>query len=333
MRQKPERYERHGLVPEFSNAATALSRRTLWSPTQRLEPRMVPFILRRALTAINIMDLYTDCSNADQALASYRDTVANGGSILFVGTAVRCSDRIARRRREMRTILHEHVGSGGTLTKLDSCLQKSIQRLEVHRRTVAERMAFWRSAKKGALGMERDQFKLGSIAWWYSVKWGGRPDLIFRHRRQKRSTGRAKRTTGHPRYRWLSDTNCLADRDRTIYPGNDDAALARSPCTAISGRLCRAGRVWLPPSAGCRRRLISVRWRSQPEERQTLDRPVASKLARSERKPYRTTQCPKTQLWISNPRRNAGRRQVVSDAKETGRGCFPCLYATTHYMI
>ena len=142
--------------------------------TQRWNPRMGPFIYG-ARNGIHIMDLTQTVPMLDQALQVIRDTVAKGGSILFVGTKRQAAQPIAEAAEKCAQYYMNHRWLGGTLTNWQT-VSKSIQRLK----SIDEQSerGFSGLTKKERLGMERDQAKLeaslGGIR-----EMGGRPDLIF----------------------------------------------------------------------------------------------------------------------------------------------------------
>eukprot|EP00581_Thalassiosira_minuscula_P040159 CAMPEP_0184475878 /NCGR_PEP_ID=MMETSP0740-20130409/146797_1 /TAXON_ID=385413 /ORGANISM="Thalassiosira miniscula, Strain CCMP1093" /LENGTH=249 /DNA_ID=CAMNT_0026853423 /DNA_START=135 /DNA_END=881 /DNA_ORIENTATION=- len=161
-------------LPEFSMRQLLEAGVHFGHQTQRWNPRMGPFIYG-ARNGIHIMDLTQTVPMLDQALQVIRDTVAKGGSILFVGTKRQAAQPIAEAAEKCAQYYMNHRWLGGTLTNWQT-VSKSIQRLK----SIDEQSerGFSGLTKKERLGMERDQAKLeaslGGIR-----EMGGRPDLIF----------------------------------------------------------------------------------------------------------------------------------------------------------
>ena len=63
--------------------------------TKRWNPKMKPFIFTER-NGIHIIDLQQTIAALDAAYNLIRDTVANGGTVLFVGTKRQAQDTIAK---------------------------------------------------------------------------------------------------------------------------------------------------------------------------------------------------------------------------------------------
>ena len=189
--------------------------------TQRWNPRMGPFIYG-ARNGIHIMDLTQTVPMLDQALQVIRDTVAKGGSILFVGTKRQAAQPIAEAAEKCAQYYMNHRWLGGTLTNWQT-VSKSIQRLK----SIDEQSerGFSGLTKKERLGMERDQAKLeaslGGIR-----EMGGRPDLHFVIDVKKESLAIAEANKLGIPVIGIVDTNSDPDGVDYVIPGNDDAIRA-----------------------------------------------------------------------------------------------------------
>lgn len=204
--------------------------------TQRWNPRMAPYIYG-ARNGIHIMDLTQTVPMLDEALKVIRDTVAKGGSVLFVGTKRQAAQPIADAAEKCAQYYMNHRWLGGTLTNWQT-VSKSIQRLK-HIDEQSE-IGFSGMTKKERLGMERDQGKLqaslGGIR-----EMGGRPDLIFviDVRKEQLAIAEANKL-GIPVVA-VVDTNCSPDGIDYIIPGNDDAARAIALYTDLAARAALDG--------------------------------------------------------------------------------------------
>ena len=245
----PMRLNRKGnkdmALPEFSMRQLLEAGVHFGHQTQRWNPRMGPYIYG-ARNGIHIMDLTQTVPMLDEALKIIRDTVAKGGSILFVGTKRQAATPIAEAAEKCAQYYMNHRWLGGTLTNWQT-VSKSIQRLK-HIDEQSE-IGFSGMTKKERLGMERDQGKLqaslGGIR-----EMGGRPDLIFviDVRKEQLAIAEANKL-GIPVVA-VVDTNCSPDGIDYIIPGNDDAAraiglycdlAARAALDGMSAQLGAAG--------------------------------------------------------------------------------------------
>ena len=220
-------------LPEFSMRQLLEAGVHFGHQTQRWNPRMGPYIYG-ARNGIHIMDLTQTVPMLDDALKIIRDTVAKGGSILFVGTKRQAAQPIADAAEKCAQYYMNHRWLGGTLTNWQT-VSKSIQRLNEQ-----SQVGFAGLTKKERLGMERDQGKLeaslGGIR-----EMGGRPDLIFviDVRKEQLAIAEANKL-GIPVVA-VVDTNCSPDGIDYIIPGNDDAARAIALYTDLAARAALDG--------------------------------------------------------------------------------------------
>ena len=213
--------------------------------TQRWNPRMAPFIYG-ARNGIHILDLTQTVPMLDQALIAIRETVAKGGSILFVGTKRQAQGPIADAAEKCAQYYMNHRWLGGTLTNWQTVSQ-SINRLKAIDEQADQ--GFAGLTKKERLGMERDQGKLqaslGGIR-----EMGGRPDLIFVIDVKKEALAVAEANKLGIPVVAVVDTNCSPSGVDYIIPGNDDASraialycdlAARAALDGMSAQLGAAG--------------------------------------------------------------------------------------------
>ena len=223
-------------LPEFSMRQLLEAGVHFGHQTQRWNPRMGPYIYG-ARNGIHIMDLTQTVPMLDDALKIIRDTVAKGGSILFVGTKRQAAQPIADAAEKCAQYYMNHRWLGGTLTNWQT-VSKSIQRLK--HIDEQSQLGFAGLTKKERLGMERDQGKLeaslGGIR-----EMGGRPDLIFviDVRKEQLAIAEANKL-GIPVVA-VVDTNCSPDGIDYIIPGNDDAARAIALYTNLAARAALDG--------------------------------------------------------------------------------------------
>jgi len=198
--------------------------------THRWNPRMAPYIYGDR-NGIHILDLTQTVDLLEQALVAVRETVAKGGSILFVGTKRQAQRPIAEAAERCAQYYMNHRWLGGTLTNWQT-VSNSIKRLN----EIDEAMqnGIEGLTKKERLGMERDQAKLqaslGGIR-----EMGGLPDLVFVIDVNKEDLAIAEANKLGIPVVAVVDSNCSPAGVDYDIPGNDDAARAISLyCDLIS---------------------------------------------------------------------------------------------------
>ena len=232
-------------LPEFSMRQLLEAGVHFGHQTARWNPKMGEFIYGDR-NGIHILDLTQTVPMLDAALNVIRETVAKGGSILFVGTKRQAQRPLAEAAEKCAQFYMNHRWLGGTLTNWQTVSQ-SIKRLK----SIDERLAEGAEGltKRERLSMERDQAKLqaslGGIR-----EMGGRPDLLFVIDVNKEDLAilEAKKL-GIPVVA-IVDTNCSPAGVDYIIPGNDDAAraitlycdlVARAALDGMSAQMGAAG--------------------------------------------------------------------------------------------
>jgi len=208
-------------LPEFSLRQLLEAGVHFGHQTQRWNPKMGPFIYGDR-NGIHILDLTQSVPMLDAALNAVRDTVAKGGSILFVGTKRQAQRPVADAAERCAQYYMNHRWLGGTLTNWKTVSQ-SIARLK----KIDEQMAEGAEGltKRERLSIERDRLKLdaslGGIR-----EMGGLPDLIFVIDVNKEDLAIAEANKLGIPVVAVVDSNCSPDGVDYIIPGNDDAARA-----------------------------------------------------------------------------------------------------------
>jgi len=190
--------------------------------TRYWNPKMAPYIFgeRNKIHIINLektLPLYTEAANF------IKGVVADGGTVLFVGTkrAARDAVRAEAQRCNMPFVCHRWLG--GMLTNFKT-VKQSIKRL-----TDLEQMSddgtFEQLSKKEVLGLRREMEKLerslGGIKEMASL-----PDaLVVIDVGHENIAVREARKLGIPVVA-VVDTNCSPDEVTYLVPGNDDAMRA-----------------------------------------------------------------------------------------------------------
>ncbi len=187
--------------------------------THRWNPLMDPYIYG-SRNGIHIMDLTQTVPLLDAALNVIQQTVAKGGSILFVGTKRQASKAVADAAERSAQYYVNHRWLGGMLTNWKTISKRIgyLKELDSKLESGAEGMT-----KKERLNMERQQGKLQSSLGGIR-EMGGTPDLIFVIDTNKESLAISEaRKLGIPVIAVL-DTNSDPRGIDFPIPGNDDAA-------------------------------------------------------------------------------------------------------------
>jgi len=189
---------------------------------RRWNPKMKPFIFTER-NGIHIIDLQQTLSRLETAYNVTRETVGNGGIVLFVGTKKQAQDTIAEEAMRCNMPFVNQRWLGGTLTNFRTIRQR-IEHMEALEKRF-ESGDINRLTKKEILLYQRELDKL-------HVRFGGLrkltrlPDLLFVVDVKREEIGiKEARTLGIPVIAMV-DTNCDPDPVDYVIPSNDDAIRA-----------------------------------------------------------------------------------------------------------
>ncbi|MFZ0548565.1 MAG: 30S ribosomal protein S2 [Candidatus Promineifilaceae bacterium] len=190
--------------------------------TRRWNPKMKPFIFTER-NGIHILDLQQTIVTIEKIYAKVRDTVAESGTILFVGTKRQAQDTIAREATRASQPFVNQRWLGGTLTNWQTIRQRIdyLDKLE-ERRDAGE---FELLKKKERLTLEREienlNLRLGGIR-----KMKRLPDLLFVVDINHEETAVREANILKIPIIAMVDTNCNPDPIDYVIPSNDDAIRA-----------------------------------------------------------------------------------------------------------
>ncbi len=211
--------------------------------TRRWNPKMKRFILTER-NGIYIIDLQQTLTYIDRAFEFVKETVAHGGTILFVGTKRQAQEAIAEHATRVNMPYVNQRWLGGMLTNFTT-VHKRLQRLkdleameasgEFAGRTKKEVLLLTREKDKLArsLGGIRDMARVPSAIWVVDTK------------KEHIAVGEARKLN-IPVVAVL-DTNCDPDEVDYPLPGNDDAIRSAALLTKVvaeavaEGLLARSG--------------------------------------------------------------------------------------------
>ena len=213
--------------------------------TRRWNPKMKRFIFTER-NGIYIIDLQQSLQFIDRAYEFIKETVAHGGSVLYVGTKKQAQEAIAEQARRVGMPFVNQRWLGGMLTNF-STVYKRLQRLKELEEIDFEDVAGSNLTKKELLQLRRERDKLerslGGIRDMARV-----PSAIWVVDTKKEHIAISEaRKLGIPVIAIL-DTNCDPDEVNYPIPGNDDAIrsvalLTRVVADAVAdGLIARAGR-------------------------------------------------------------------------------------------
>jgi small subunit ribosomal protein S2 len=190
--------------------------------TRRWNPKMAPYIYTER-NGIYIIDLLKTVGMVDDAYQAVADCVAEGGTVLFVGTKKQAQDAIAAEAVRCGMFYVNERWLGGMLTNFKT-IQGRIKRLK-EIETMEADGTFEVLPKKEVIAlrkeMEKLQKNLGGIKEMKHV-----PDIIFVvDPKKEHICVKEAHVLGIPLV-GICDTNCDPDDLDYIIPGNDDAIRA-----------------------------------------------------------------------------------------------------------
>ncbi|WP_239336040.1 30S ribosomal protein S2 [Frankia sp. CiP3] len=197
--------------------------------TKRWNPKMKRFIFTER-NGIYIIDLQQTLSYIDRAYDFVKETVAHGGTVLFIGTKKQAQEAIEEQAQRVGMPYVKERWLGGMLTNF-STVYKRLQRLKeleeieltggTEVRTKKEQLVLSREKAKleRTLGGIRDMARVPSAVWVVDTK------------KEHIAVGEARKL-GIPVVAIL-DTNCDPDEVDYPIPGNDDAIRSATLLTRV----------------------------------------------------------------------------------------------------
>jgi len=212
--------------------------------TRRWNPKMKRFIMTER-NGIYIIDLQQSLTYINDAYEFVRETVAHGGSVLFVGTKKQAQEPIADQATRVGMPYVNHRWLGGMLTNFNT-ISKRLTRLKELEEIDFDDVAGSGRTKKELLILQREKIKLektlGGIR---SMQRVPSAVWIVDTKKEHLAVDEARKL-GLPVIAIL-DTNCDPDEVDYKIPGNDDAIrsvtlLTRVIADAVAeGIVARAG--------------------------------------------------------------------------------------------
>ena len=190
--------------------------------TRRWNPKMAPYIYTER-NGIHIIDLQKTVGKIDEAYKAMNEVVAEGGSVLFVGTKKQAQEAVMTEALRCGEFFVNERWLGGMLTNFKT-IRTRIERLKAIRR-MAEDGTFDVLPKKEVILIKKEQEKLeknlGGI-----VEMKELPSVIFVvDPKKEKICVKEARALGITLI-GMCDTNCDPEDLDYVIPGNDDAIRA-----------------------------------------------------------------------------------------------------------
>ena len=226
--------------------------------TRRWNPKMKRFIFGER-NGIYIIDLEQTLSRVEQAYTFVRELVADGGTVLFVGTKKQAQDPIRSYAEKVGMPYVNERWLGGMLTNFET-ISKRVQKMLEYERMKASG-EFDAMIKKEALMLDRELTKLQrNLGGLRSLK--RRPDAIFVLDTKKEHIAVTEANKLGIPVVAVVDTNVDPDVIQFPIPGNDDAIRSNSLLARVIADAVEEGRF----IASKRNPVVAVAQRSPEEE-------------------------------------------------------------------
>jgi small subunit ribosomal protein S2 len=190
--------------------------------TRRWDPKMRPFIFTER-NGIHIIDLQQTVRRLEDAMTWVREFVANGGTIMFVGTKKQAQETIEEEARRCNMPFVNRRWMGGMLTNFQTIINR-IKRLE-QLEQMRDDGDIDRLPKKEGIKMldelERLERLLGGMKKQYRT-----PQAIFVVDPHREQIAIAEARRSEINIVAMVDTNCNPDQIDYPIPANDDAIRA-----------------------------------------------------------------------------------------------------------
>ncbi|MGV3488269.1 MAG: 30S ribosomal protein S2 [Tuberibacillus sp.] len=196
--------------------------------TRRWNPKMKPYIFTER-NGIYIIDLQKTVKKVEEAYYFVRDLVADGGTVLFVGTKKQAQDSVKSEAERSGMYYVNQRWLGGTLTNFQTIRQRINRLKEIEK--MREDGTFDVLPKKEVIGLNKELERLEKFLG--GIKDMERlPSALFVVDPRKERIAIAEAHKLNIPVIAIVDTNCDPDEVDVVIPGNDDAIRAVKLLTA-----------------------------------------------------------------------------------------------------
>lgn len=190
--------------------------------TRRWNPKMARYIYTER-NGIYIIDLQETVRKLDEAYRFVKETVENGGTILFVGTKKQAQDTVKEEAQRCGMFYVNQRWLGGTLTNFNT-IKTRLRRMEELEQMEAQGL-FERLPKKEVIKLRKEKQKLerflSGIRGMHQL-----PSALFVVDPRKENNAVKEARKLGIKVVAIVDTNCDPDEVDYVIPGNDDAIRA-----------------------------------------------------------------------------------------------------------
>lgn len=251
--------------------------------TRRWNPKMKRFI-HGDRGGIYLIDLHQTLSGIEKSYTFVRDLVADGGTVLFIGTKKQAQDSIQGYAMKCGMPYINQRWLGGMLTNFET-ISKRVSKMKEYQR-MRDSGEFEVMPKKEALLLSRELEKLERNL--NGIRDLERlPDAVFILDTKKEDIAVTEANKLGIPVVAVVDTNCDPDVIQYVIPGNDDAIRSGDLLTrviadaVIEGRLMRSKRV--PAAAAPRERTAEEEAERQNQQDRARVEAAAAQAARERR--------------------------------------------------
>ncbi|WP_018298051.1 30S ribosomal protein S2 [Corynebacterium lubricantis] len=207
--------------------------------TRRWNPKMRRFIFTDR-NGIYIIDLQQTLTFIDEAYEFVKETVAHGGSILFVGTKKQAQEAVQEEAERVGMPYVNHRWLGGMLTNFQT-VSKRLHRMKELQAMDAAEDGYAGRGKKEILMLTRERTKLERVLGGISEMTKA-PSALWIVDTNKEHIAVAEAHKLRIPVVAILDTNCDPDEVDFPIPGNDDAIRSTKILTHIIGEAIIAGK-------------------------------------------------------------------------------------------
>ena len=202
--------------------------------TRRWNPKMKRFIFTDR-NGIYIIDLQQTLTYIDEAFEFVKETVAHGGTILFVGTKKQAQEAVAEEATRVGMPYVNHRWLGGMLTNFQT-VSKRLKRMKELQAMDAAEDGYKGRTKKEVLMLTRERTKLERVLGGISDMTKAPSALWIVDTNKEHIAVKEAHKLNIPVVAIL-DTNCDPDEVNFPIPGNDDAIRATKLLSGIIATL------------------------------------------------------------------------------------------------
>ncbi len=201
--------------------------------TRRWNPKMAPYIFTDR-NGIYIIDLQKTVQKVEEAYNFVKETVANGGNILFVGTKKQAQEAVKEEAERCDMFYVNQRWLGGMLTNFQTIRHRIDRLKELEKMEEEGTLELLPKKEVAALLHEKERLNkfLGGIKNMNKL-----PDAVFVIDPRKERIAVAEARKLEIPIVAIVDTNCDPDEVDYVIPGNDDAIRA---IKLLSGKIADA---------------------------------------------------------------------------------------------